>query len=94
MCFVPCPLIFSWVKLMAKWYHENGIKTPLKVNHLKTMLTLIFPNVLSILFRKIYLGIQFTTKTTGASICFHKNFILPTKVIDTVSHFSRLVTRA
>ena len=20
---------------MAKWYHENGIKTPLKVNHLK-----------------------------------------------------------
>ena len=58
------------------------------------MLTLIFLNVLSILFQKIYLGIQFTTKPTGASICFHNNFILPTKVIDTVSHFSRLVTRA
>ena len=35
MYFVPCPLTFSWVKLMAKWYHENGIKTPLKVNHFK-----------------------------------------------------------
>ena len=60
----------------------------------KTMLTLIFLNVLSILFRRVYLGIKFTTKTTGASICFHNNFILPTKVIDTVSRFSRLVTRA
>ena len=35
MYFVPCPLTFSCVKLMAKWYHENGIKTPLKVNHFK-----------------------------------------------------------
>ena len=61
---------------------------------LKTMLTLIFLNVLSILFKKIYLGIQFTTKTTGTSICFHNNFIQPTKVIDTVGHFSPLVTRA
>ena len=26
MYFVPCPLTFSWVKVMAKWYHENGIK--------------------------------------------------------------------
>ena len=25
--FVPGPLTFSWVKVMAKWYHENGIKT-------------------------------------------------------------------
>ena len=33
MYFVPRLLIFSWVKLMAKWYLENGIKTPLKVNH-------------------------------------------------------------
>ena len=57
------------------------------------MLTLIFLNVLSILFKRIYLGIQFTTKTTGASICFQNNFILPTKVVDTVSHFSPLVTR-
>ena len=48
------------------------------------MLTLLFLNVLSILFRRVYLGIQFTTKTTGASICFHNNFILPTKVIDTI----------
>ena len=59
----------------------------------KTMLTLIFLNVPSIVF-KVYLGIQFTTKTTEASICFHNTFILPTKVIDTVSHFSPLVTRA
>ena len=35
MYFVPRPLTFSWVKLMAKWYHENGIKTPLTVNHFK-----------------------------------------------------------
>ena len=33
MYFVPCLLTFSWVKLMAKWYLENGIKTLLKVNH-------------------------------------------------------------
>ena len=35
MYFVTGPLTFSWVKVMAKWYHENGIKTPLKVNHFK-----------------------------------------------------------
>ena len=58
------------------------------------MRTLISLIVLSILFRRVYLGIQFTTKTTGTSICFHNNFILPTKVIDTVSHFSPLVARA
>ena len=57
------------------------------------MLTLIFLNVPSIVF-KVYLGIQFTTKTTGATICFHNTFILPTKVIEAVSHFSPLVTRA
>ena len=28
MFFVTGPLTFSWVKVMAKWYHENGIKTP------------------------------------------------------------------
>ena len=33
--FVTGPLTFSWVKVMAKWYHENGIKTPLKVNYFK-----------------------------------------------------------
>ena len=58
------------------------------------MLTSISLNVLSILFRRVYLGIQSTTKTTGALICFHNNFILPTNVIDTASHFSPLVTRA
>ena len=35
MYFVTGPRIFSWVKVMAKWYHENGIKTPLKVSHFK-----------------------------------------------------------
>ena len=35
MYFVPDPPTFSWVKVMAKWYHENGIKTPLKVHHFK-----------------------------------------------------------
>ena len=35
MYFVPSPLTFSWLKLMAKWYHENRIKTPLKVDHFK-----------------------------------------------------------
>ena len=54
MYFVPGPLTFSWVKVMAKWYHENGIKTPLKVNHFKNyLLTLIFLNVLSILYRRV-----------------------------------------
>ena len=28
------------------------------------------------------------------TICFHNKFILPTKVIDTVSYFNPLVTRA
>ena len=49
MAFVLGPLKFSWVKVMAKWYHENGIKTPLKVNHSETRLTLILFHVLSIL---------------------------------------------
>ena len=35
MYFEACPLTFAWVKLMAKWYHEDDIKTPLKVNHFK-----------------------------------------------------------
>ena len=56
MYFVTGPLTFSWVKVMAKWYHENGIKTPLKVNHFKNYAYLkIFLTVLS--------DIQFTTKT-------------------------------
>ena len=38
MYFVPGPLTFSWVKVIAKWYHENRIKTPLKVNHLQQRL--------------------------------------------------------
>ena len=52
--FVPGPLTFSWVKVMAKWYHENGIKTPLKVNHFKNYAyTFIFLDTLSILFRRV-----------------------------------------
>ena len=35
MYFVTGPLTFLWVKAMAKWYHENGVKTPLKVNNVK-----------------------------------------------------------
>ena len=54
MYFVPGPLTFSWVKVMAKWCHENGIKIPLKINHFKNYLrTLIFLNVLSILYTKV-----------------------------------------
>ena len=41
--FVPGPLTFSWVKVMAKWYHENGIKTHKKVNHLKNYAYLNLP---------------------------------------------------
>ena len=39
---------------MAKWYHENGIKTPLRVNHFKNYAyTFIFLDALSILFRRV-----------------------------------------
>ena len=42
MYFVPGPLTFSWVKVIAKWYHENRIKTPLKVNHLQQTIIVVF----------------------------------------------------
>ena len=48
MAFVLGPLTFSWVKVIAKWYHENCIKTLLKVNHSKSRLPLILFNELSI----------------------------------------------
>ena len=54
MHFVPGALTFSWVKVMAKWYHENGIKTPLKVNHLKNYVYLnLSHSALSILHRRV-----------------------------------------
>ena len=51
--FVPGHDIFTGL-VMAKWYHENGIKTPLRVNHFKNYAyTFIFLDALSILFRRV-----------------------------------------
>ena len=62
MFFVTGPLTFSWVKVMAKWYHENGIKTPLKVSHFKNYAYLNLSHCAFYLTYKS-LDIQFTTKT-------------------------------
>ena len=53
-CILCLVMTFSRVKVMAKWYHENGIKTPLRVNHFKNYAyTFIFLDALSILFRRV-----------------------------------------
>ena len=53
-CILCLVMTFSRVKVMAKWYHENGIKTPLRVYHFKNYAyTFIFLDALSILFRRV-----------------------------------------
>ena len=62
MYFVPGPLTFLWVKVMAKWYEENGSKNPLKVSHFKNYAYLNLSHCAFYLTYKS-LDIQFTTKT-------------------------------